>query len=84
MQDVVIDLDKNVQLMLVGTFLTLASAGLIWMVSTLITVDKRTEVMDVKMDHVVQAINALTERQAHLYKSWTNTFSNYQTSRETQ
>lgn len=84
MQDVVIDLDKNVQLMLVGTFLTLASAGLIWMVSTLITVDKRTEVMDVKMDHVVQAINALTERQAHLDKSWTNTFSNYQTSRETQ
>jgi inorganic pyrophosphatase len=83
-QDVVIDLDKNVQLMLVGTFLTLASAGLIWMVSTLITVDKRTEVMDVKMDHVVQAINALTERQAHLDKSWTNTFSNYQTSRETQ
>jgi inorganic pyrophosphatase len=80
----VIDLDKNVQLMLVGTFLTLASAGLIWMVSTLITVDKRTEVMDVKMDHVVQAINALTERQAHLDKSWTNTFSNYQTSRETQ
>jgi hypothetical protein len=70
--------------MLVGTFLTLASAGLIWMVSTLITVDKRTEVMDVKMDHVVQAINALTERQAHLDKSWTNTFSNYQTSRETQ
>jgi len=83
-QDVVIDLDKNVQLMLVGTFLTLASAGLIWMVSTLITVDKRTEVMDVKMDHVVQAINALTERQAHLDKSWTNTFSNYRTSRETQ
>jgi len=78
---VVIDLDKNVQLMLVGTFLTLASAGLIWMVSTLITVDKRTEVMDVKMDHVVQAINALTERQATLDKSWTNTFSNYQASR---
>ena len=79
-----IDLDKNVQLLLVGTFLSLASVGLIWMVSTLITVDKRTEVMDVKMDHVVQAINALTERQAHLDKSWTNTFSNYQTSRETQ
>ena len=78
------DLDKNVQLLLVGTFLSLASAGLIWMVSTLITVDKRTEVMDVKMDHVVQAINALTERHAHLDKSWTNTFSNYQTSRETQ
>ena len=84
MQDVVIDLDKNLQLMLVGTFLTLASAGLVWMVSTLITVDKRTEVMDVKMDHLVQAVTTLTERQATLDKSWTNTFSNYQTSRETQ
>ena len=76
-----IDLDKNVQLMLVGTFLTLASAGLIWMVSTLITVDKRTEVMNVKMDHLVQAVTTLTERQATLDKSWTNTFSNYQASR---
>jgi hypothetical protein len=81
---VVIDLDKNVQLLLVGTFLSLASVGLIWMVSTLITVDKRTEVMDVKMDHVVQAINALTERQAILDKSWTNTFSNFQASRGSQ
>ena len=54
------------------------------MVSTLITVDKRTEVMDVKMDHVVQAINALTERQATLDKSWTNTFSNFQASRGNQ
>ena len=54
------------------------------MVSTLITVDKRTEVMDVKMDHVVQAINALTERQAHLDKSWTNTFSNFPASRGSQ
>ena len=80
----VIDLDKNVQLMLVGTFLTLASAGLVWMVSTLITVDKRTEVMNVKMDHLVQAVTTLTERQASLDKSWTNTFSNYQTSRGTQ
>ena len=78
----VTDLDKNVQLMLVGTFLTLASAGLIWMVSTLITVDKRTEVMDVKMDHVVQAINALTERQAHLDKSWTNVLPNLKAARE--
>ena len=81
MQDVVIDLDKNVQLLLVGTFLTLASAGLIWMVSTLITVDKRTEVMNVKMDHLVQAVTTLTERQATLDKSWTNTFSNHQASR---
>jgi len=80
----VIDLDKNVQLMLVGTFLTLASAGLIWMVSTLITVDKRTEVMNVKMDHLVQAVTTLTERQATLDKSWTNTFSNFQASRGTE
>ena len=79
-----IDLDKNVQLMLVGTFLTLASAGLIWMVSTLITVDKRTEVMNVKMDHLVQAVTTLTERQATLDKSWTNTFSNFQASRGTE
>jgi len=83
-QDVVIDLDKNVQLLLVGTFLTLASAGLIWMVSTLITVDKRTEVMNVKMDHLVQAVTTLTERQATLDKSWTNTFSNFQASRGSQ
>jgi hypothetical protein len=81
---VVIDLDKNVQLLLVGTFLTLASAGLIWMVSTLITVDKRTEVMNVKMDHLVQAVTTLTERQATLDKSWTNTFSNFQASRGSQ
>ena len=84
MQDVVIDLDKNVQLLLIGTFLTLASAGLVWMVSTLISVDKRTEVMNVKMDHLVQAVTTLTERQANLDKSWTNTFSNFQAARGTE
>ena len=84
MQDVVIDLDKNVQLLAIGTFLTLASAGLVWMVSTLISVDKRTEVMNVKMDHLVQAVTTLTERQANLDKSWTNTFSNFQASRGTE
>ena len=82
MQDVVIDLDKSTLNMVVGTFLALASAGLIWMVSTLITVDKRTEVMNVKIDHLVQAVTTLTERQASLDKSWTNTFSNYQAARE--
>ena len=70
--------------MVVGTFLALASAGLIWMVSTLITVDKRTEVMNVKMDHLVQAVTTLAERQATLDKSWTNTFSNFQASRRTE
>ena len=78
------DLDKNVQLLVIGTFLTLASAGLVWMVSTLISVDKRTEVMNVKMDHLVQAVTTLTERQANLDKSWTNTFSNFQAARGTE
>ena len=75
------DLDKSIQLMLAGTFLTLASAGLVWMVSTLISVDKRTEVMNVKMDHLVQAVNDLTERQAHLDKSWTNVLPGLQAAR---
>ena len=74
-------MDKSILNMVVGTFLALASAGLIWMVSTLVTVDKRTEVMNVKMDHLVQAVTTLTERQASLDKSWTNTFSNYQAAR---
>ena len=78
------DLDKNVQLLVIGTFLTVASAGLVWMVSTLISVDKRTEVMNVKMDHLVQAVTTLTERQANLDKSWTNTFSNFQAARGTE
>ena len=47
-------MDKNVQLLFWGAGLTLGSAGLVWMISTLITVDKRTEVMDVKIDHLVQ------------------------------
>ena len=74
-------MDKNTQLLVLGTILTLSSAGLIWIVSTLVTVDKRTEVMDVKMDHLVQAIGRLTERQAVLDKSWTDTVSNLKASR---
>ena len=77
-------MDKSILNMVVGTFLALASAGIIWMVSTLITVDKRTEVMNVKMDHLVQAVTTLTERQVNLDKSWTNTFSNFQASRGTE
>ena len=77
-------MDRSILNMVVGTFLALASAGIIWMVSTLITVDKRTEVMNVKMDHLVQAVTTLTERQANLDKSWTNTFSNFQASRGTE
>ena len=41
-----------------------------------------TEVMDVKMDHLVQAVDRLTERQARLDKSWSDTVSNFQASRE--
>ena len=48
------------------------------MVSTLVSVDKRTEVMDVKIDHLVVAIEGLTERQAFLDKSWTDVFSGVQ------
>ncbi len=74
-------MDKNVQLLFWGTGLTLGSAGLVWMISTLISVDKRTEVMDVKIDHLVQAVEDLAERQASYDKSWTNGLSNLQTAR---
>ena len=74
-------MDKNVQLLFWGTGLTLGSAGLVWMISTLITVDKRTEVMDVKIDHLVQAVETLTERQASYDGSWADAFSNLQATR---
>tara|TARA_S200002703_G_C3651132_1_gene199899 strand:- start:25 stop:258 length:234 start_codon:yes stop_codon:yes gene_type:complete len=74
-------MDKNVQLLFWGTGLTLGSAGLVWMISTLITVDKRTEVMDVKIDHLVQAVEDLAERQASYDKSWTNGLPNLQAAR---
>ena len=74
-------MDKNVQLLFWGTGLTLGSAGLVWMISTLISVDKRTEVMDVKIDHLVQAVEDLAERQASYDKSWTNGRSNLQAAR---
>ncbi len=73
-------MDKNVQLLFWGTGLTLGSAGLVWMISTLLTVDKRTEVMDVKIDHLVQAVESLTERQASYDKSWTNVVPSIQAS----
>jgi len=78
---VVIKVDKNVQLLFWGAGLTLGSAGLVWMISTLITVDKRTEVMDVKIDHLVQAVETLTERQASYDQSWTDALSNLQASK---
>lgn len=75
-------MDKNVQLLFWGTGLTLGSAGLVWMISTLISVDKRTEVMHVKIDHLVQSVEQLTERQASYDKSWTDALSNLQASRK--
>tara|TARA_R110000796_G_scaffold61376_2_gene142148 strand:- start:560 stop:793 length:234 start_codon:yes stop_codon:yes gene_type:complete len=75
-------MDKNVQLLVWGTGLTLGAAGLMWMVSTLVSVDKRTEVINVKMDHLVQAIDGLTERQASIDKSWTDTLSSLSASRK--
>lgn len=75
-------MDKNVQLLFWGTGLTLGSAGLVWMISTLISVDKRTEVMHVKIDHLVQSVEQLTERQASYDQSWTNALSNLQASRK--
>ena len=74
-------MDKNVQLLFWGTGLTLGSAGLVWMIYTLISVDKRTEVMDVKIDHLVQAVEDLAERQASYDKSWTNGLPNLQAAR---
>jgi len=74
-------MDKNVQLLFWGAGLTLGSAGLVWMISTLITVDKRTEVMDVKIDHLVQAVETLTERQASYDQSWTDALPNLQASK---
>lgn len=73
-------MDKNIQLLFVGAGLSLCSAGLIWMVSTLITVDKRTEVMHVKIDHLVQGIQKITERQAKFDQSWTDELPSIQAS----
>ena len=71
-------MDKNVQLMIVGTILALASSGLVWMVATLIVVDKRTEVMNVKIDHVVQAIDERTRRKVVYDQPGTRNFSSIQ------
>lgn len=56
----------------------LASTGLVWMISTLVAVDKRTEVMDNKIDHLVQAVEQMAERQAAYDKPWTNVIPNIQ------
>ena len=54
-----------------------------WMAFTLITVDKRTEVMDVKIDHLVQSVEELSERKFSLDKSWTNIIPSIQVTSET-
>jgi hypothetical protein len=56
----------------------LASTGLVWMISTLVAVDKRTVVMDNKIDHLVQAVEQMAERQAAYDKSWTDVAPNIQ------
>ena len=75
-------MDKNAQLLILGTVLTLGAAGLMWMVSTLVSVDKRTEVINVKMDHLVETIDGLAEKQASIDKSWTDTLSSLSASRK--
>ncbi len=74
--------DKNVQLLFWGAGLSLSSVGLVWMITTLITVDKRTEVMDVKIDHLVQSVEELSERKFSLDKSWTNIVPSIQVTSE--
>ena len=80
-------MDKNLQLLFWGTGLTLSSAGLVWMITTLISVDKRTEVIDVKMevmdekiDHLVEVVTKLSTRQAQYDKSWSNVVPSHQAS----
>lgn len=78
-------MDKNLQLLFWGTGLTLASAGLVWMVSTLIVVDKRTEVMHVRMevmdekiDHLVEVVTEMNVKQANYDQSWTDELPSFQ------
>ena len=78
----VIKVDKNVQLLFWGAGLSLSSVGLIWMITTLVSVDKRTEVMDVKIDHLVQSVEELTERKFSFDKSWTNIIPSIQVTSE--
>ena len=77
-----IKVDKNVQLLFWGAGLSLSSIGLIWMITTLVSVDKRTEVMDVKIDHLVQSVEELTERKFSFDKSWTNIIPSIQVTSE--
>ena len=73
-------MSKTVQTLLLGAVVTLATGGVAWMVSTLISVDKRTEVMDVKIDHLVDAVEDIKERQFRFDKQGTNLIPSIQAS----
>ena len=73
-------MSKPYSLVIFTAVVGLASTGLIWMISTLVSVDKRTEVMHVKIDHLVQAVEKLTERQATYDKPWSNVLPSIQAS----
>ncbi len=70
-------MSKPYSLVIFTAVVGLASTGLIWMISTLVTVDKRTEVMQVKIAPLVQAVAKLTERQANLARPWSNVVTGY-------
>jgi hypothetical protein len=73
-------MSKPYLLVIFTAIVGLASTGLIWMISTLVTVDKRTEVMNIKIDHLVQAVEKLTERQVTYDKPWSNVLPSIQAS----
>jgi ligand-binding SRPBCC domain-containing protein len=73
-------MSKTVQTLLLGAVVTLGTGGVAWMVSTLISVDKRTEVMDVKIDHLVGAVEDIKERQFSFDKQGTNLIPSIQAS----
>ena len=73
-------MSKTVQTLLLGAVVTLGTGGVAWMVSTLISVDKITEVMDVKIDHLVDAVEDIKERQFSFDKQGTNLIPSIQAS----
>jgi len=75
-------MSKTVQTLLLGAVVTLGTGGVAWMVSTLISVDKRTEVMDVKIDHLVNAVEDIKERQFSFDKQGANLIPSIQASIE--
>jgi len=72
--------DKTLITVVLGMAGTLTTAGIMWMVSTLVTVDKRTEVMDVKMDHLVEAVSDLGNRKVTYDQPRTNVLPSFEAS----